>query len=301
MKQSIIVFFVFILFSCSQKPHDKAVSNIKEFLETNLNNPKSYTPIKFSSIDTLELDSITNTLAILHKYKHKNSSNDLVTISRWFQLDSLFEIKKDPYCYQGDYGSIEGNAFWEYNKYVGNRADVGTKIKVYPFDTLRSKDVYTTEVDMEGKFKIEKIPCGTYILIARSANTNQSTESHLSNFRYGLSSLLCNRFFNYYFEDSFNIELSKRDSLRDATVKFISTQSNNYPNRQQFFDKYLHLGAKTTELEDSILYNLPKFYNTEIGFNFYFKYSLEFKFIRIEEGKKEIVMIDFGNTYTDLK
>jgi hypothetical protein len=72
-----------------------------------------------------------------------------------------------------NYGSLNGNAYWKYNDYVGDKPDPGTEVYLFPWDS--SKEVYETTCDVQGNFMFDKIVTGDYILVAISKNTTASS------------------------------------------------------------------------------------------------------------------------------
>lgn len=75
-------------------------------------------------------------------------------------------------------GSVAGNVFWEYNKYVGNKPDAGAHIALY---SLKDTSVIYGQCDILGNFRIDGVPVGQYVVIVRSKNTNASASDHLRN------------------------------------------------------------------------------------------------------------------------
>lgn len=85
------------------------------------------------------------------------------------------------------YGSVKGNVTWQYNKFIGTKADTGAKVFLIPLDyNIKGGDnhdlayaidpeghngVYCAKVDGFGQYTIDKIPAGNYRLVTISRNT----------------------------------------------------------------------------------------------------------------------------------
>lgn len=85
------------------------------------------------------------------------------------------------------YGSLKGNITWQYNKFIGTKADVGAKLFLIPLDyNIKGGDndslantldpqghngVYRAKVDGLGQYTFDNIPSGNYRLVTISNNT----------------------------------------------------------------------------------------------------------------------------------
>ena len=88
------------------------------------------------------------------------------------------------------YGSVKGNITWQYNRYVGTKADVGAEIYLIPLDfnikgggneklsrfmdTKGHNGVYYGKVDGFGQYNIDNVPTGKYMILIKSDNTNDA-------------------------------------------------------------------------------------------------------------------------------
>lgn len=88
------------------------------------------------------------------------------------------------------FGSVTGNITWQYNKFIGTKADVGAKVYLIPLDyTIRGggnedlalcmdtngkNNVFYTKVDGMGQYNFTNIPSGNYLLFVKSKNTTSS-------------------------------------------------------------------------------------------------------------------------------
>lgn len=86
-------------------------------------------------------------------------------------------------------GSLTGVITWQYNKFVGTKADVGADLMLIPaihtptenddyttliFSSTKDDSIYVTEVDGSGNYYFDNIPAGKYILVIKGKNTNDS-------------------------------------------------------------------------------------------------------------------------------
>jgi hypothetical protein len=84
-------------------------------------------------------------------------------------------------------GSIKGNVTWQYNKYIGTKADTGAYVALIPPDNTSLKGIdhknfsllmlntndgiYTANVDGFGQYVINNVPVGQYQILVVSKNT----------------------------------------------------------------------------------------------------------------------------------
>ncbi|WP_146043789.1 hypothetical protein [Clostridium sp. chh4-2] len=88
------------------------------------------------------------------------------------------------------YGTVKGNVTWQYNKYIGTKADVGALVYLIPLDysikggnnenlsmcmnTKGANGVYYAKVDGFGQYIFDNVPCGKYRIFIISDNTTGS-------------------------------------------------------------------------------------------------------------------------------
>jgi len=87
-------------------------------------------------------------------------------------------------------GSVTGTVTYKYNNYVGNKADtdaivflISKKVESLP-DSMAlgmtyelPEGCYATRVDGTGKYQIDNVPIGDYVVILLSKNTNSGSKS----------------------------------------------------------------------------------------------------------------------------
>ena len=113
------------------------------------------------------------------------SKEEITLVSNRNKLSSLIYNKSR--C-----GSMTGTITYQYNKYIGTRADVGAGVLLIqtnhiPTDMdnlnighmsvlLDDPTLYYTEVDGMGNYYLDNVPAGEYFLLIKSEETNQSPE-----------------------------------------------------------------------------------------------------------------------------
>jgi len=108
MKKLLFVFAVIMItmVSCNVTTQGKVETSVKNFLKENLNDPSSYEPISFDSLENrmgadgdweieLEIASLELELELELSKLESNIAYDALTISLKNQLDSLKEIKEN--------------------------------------------------------------------------------------------------------------------------------------------------------------------------------------------------------------
>lgn len=113
------------------------------------------------------------------------SKEEITLVSNRNKLSSLVYNKSK--C-----GSMTGTITYQYNQYIGTRADVGAAVLLIQtnhiptdMDTLNigfvsgsysDPTLYYTEVDGMGNYYLNNVPAGEYFLLIQSEETNQSPE-----------------------------------------------------------------------------------------------------------------------------
>lgn len=82
----------------------------------------------------------------------------------------IFALTLLPLCSSAQTATISGNAFYHYNEYVGDRADAGDDVYLIREHDTASRPA-STQTDVAGNFKFEKLEPGRYILVVVSKNT----------------------------------------------------------------------------------------------------------------------------------
>lgn len=88
------------------------------------------------------------------------------------------------------YGFVKGNVTWQYNNYIGTKADVGAIVYLIPLDfsikggdnnklsmfmdTKGNNGVYFAKVDGFGQYTLDNIPTGKYRIFIKSENTTSA-------------------------------------------------------------------------------------------------------------------------------
>lgn len=85
------------------------------------------------------------------------------------------------------YGTVNGNVTWQYNKFIGTKADTGADVYLIPLDfsikggdnkklsllsdTKGKNNVFYVKVDGMGQYVLNNIPTGNYRIFIKSKNT----------------------------------------------------------------------------------------------------------------------------------
>lgn len=84
----------------------------------------------------------------------------------------LYALLLLPFISFAQNGIIQGNVFWKYNDYIGNKPDAGSEVYLFSKDTSVSPK--ETQCDVMGNFKFENIVPGDYGIIVISENTKDN-------------------------------------------------------------------------------------------------------------------------------
>ena len=190
--------------------------------------------------------------------------------------------------------TIRGNVVWQYNRYVGTKADVGAKVlllrrfepklELMPLldETDRDKGVYVTEVDLLGKYEIGDLPPGSYDLLVLSKNTTR-------NFTIKFDPLLDYAEHNKLATEQLVRRAEKmiagEDSEDPASEFAKNSEGIEYLNYGMFKDYILvpHFAEKDYKAAAVILLRTNKF-------------SVHGK-VKLISGESLEINADFGNTY----
>jgi hypothetical protein len=312
---SFLTMTIVCLSACSTSIMDKAQVSVKSYLKENLKNSGSYEPISFSQIDTLKqpdisaikklelnlsemekaaLEKTTNEIQrdaykITHTYYIINSDKDRVKMKIDFYLDKNLNVtgNGDNKGINGDYGVMSGNAYWNYNEYIGNRADAGAEVRLFSLDHLDSRLVSSANADVQGNYKMEKLLPGWYFVIVSSKNVMGCPDSHLKKLEIYSSEL--NELFRFDMQTLKN-QLDKFDTNDSiANSKLYEEGTNSIAN----YDSYK---KKSRDEAEQIIESLPKDFKSQIKLYTGYSNALDYNMVHIEEGKTAIKNTNFGIT-----
>lgn len=307
-----ILFFIIpiLLFSCKNSPADEAREKVTAYIKDKVKNPSSYKPISFSSIDTVSDETYKDTAlqtlmkdykpdykySVRHDYEIENSDKEKVKMSAYFHFDSTFKIKStSPSGLNGDYGQLTGNVYWKYNNYVGNKADAGAEITLYSLDIIRENLKFEATADVQGNYKLEKILPGSYLLIVRSKNATDCPNSHLSNLRIYGSTI--KQLFGFDIE-KYKTQLDEIKVLDSLYYKSIMDFPSNGSFSQMTANsaKTDAISKQRTEKIEKLFEAFPADFKSKIKLYTGYSNAYDFSTIRIEDGKTENIITDFGIT-----
>lgn len=188
-------------------------------------------------------------------------------------------------------GTITGNVYWKYNKYVGNRPDAGSDIVLIQLTNPAIQ--HKTKCDIQGNYKIDGIIPGRYFLQVKSKNTKQDP-------------ILYTRLFKIY--------KAQLDSVYEIKVATFRTDLQN--EIDELYQKQVELNKKMTEMKYSVyrkendkiekdLYDkikewiesMPIEFKNKLGIYTAIHESLDYDVVEIKENKSETRVTDFGITY----
>lgn len=310
MKKSILLLIVTIVFltSCSNSPQDKAQSSVKSYLKENFKNSGSYEPISFSVLDTLKNADTSETkqislYEITHFYIITNADNEKVKMTITFFLDKDLKVNEtNTKSINGDYGIMTGNAYWEYNDYVGDKADAGAEVILYSLDSMRGNMKYETTADLYGNYKFEKVLPGQYFLIVCSGNATDCPDSHLQNLRRYKSEI--KQVFDFDI-NNYKTQLAEIDVLDSIYYKRQSiyykslielTLNGSFSQINERFSQMTAISKERTEKIEKLFEKIPDDFKRKIGLYSGYGYAYDFSIIIIEEGKISNKVTDFGIT-----
>ena len=190
--------------------------------------------------------------------------------------------------------TVRGNVVWQYNRYVGTKADVGAKVLLLRrFEpkldlsplldkTDRDKGVHVTEVDMLGKYEINGLPPGSYDLLILSKNT---TRKFTVKFDPLLDYAQHNKRVTEQIVRAAEKTIAGEDSENSASAVSDLSDGIEYLNYGMFKDYVLvpHFAEKGYEAAAVVLLRTNKF-------------SVHGK-LKLISGESLEMNADFGNTY----
>lgn len=197
---------------------------------------------------------------------------------------------------QPNYGSLTGNAYWEYNRFVGNKADAGSKVYLFSSDT--SESVLKATCDVQGNFKFDKLTTGDYMLVLVSKNTTTSALNQLQQ----MTRIDVNKYFGFSFEkiDSTLFKEAGK-SLSDFEKSEVPPPPgiNGYEEKKLHFDSLEYFRNIANKLADSLFNKIPKHNKllNEIYSLGSFSKKVKFRQVTIKKNETSNEIFDFGITY----
>lgn len=287
------------LTSCSNSPTDKAESSVKSYLKDNLKNPSTYEPILFSKLDTLEQpDTLDNKKVSLYKISHiysiTNSDKDKIKMTIAIYLDKDFKVNEtNGKSLNGDYGSLTGNAYWKYNDYVGNKPDAGAEITLYSLDTARGNLKFEAIADVQGNYKIDRVPPGKYFLIVRSKNVKDCPDSHLDKIK--LYSNYLNQLFSFDI-DKYSDKIQEINILESLANAALGAEDEGYESISKALGNYYMYKEQSRDKANELFKLFPDDFIGKIKLFTGYSNAYDFETIFIEENKSTNKITDFGIT-----
>lgn len=287
------------LTSCSNSPTDKAQSSVKAYLKENLKNSSTYEPVSFSQLDTLKQADTSDTkkislYKITHLYNITNSDKDKIKMTVSFYLDKDLKVNDaNTKSINGDYGSLTGNAYWKYNNYVGNKPDAGSEVMLYSLDTIRGDLKFEATADVQGNYKIDRIPPGKYFLIVRSKNATDCPDGHLSNLRIYSSYL--NQLFGFDL-DKYSDQMKEIFTLDSLASASLTASDEGYGSASRALDGYYKYKEQSRDKANELFKSFPDDFTRKIKLYTGYSNAFDFETIYIEEGKSANQITDFGIT-----
>lgn len=186
-------------------------------------------------------------------------------------------------------GTLEGNVYWKYNNYVGNRPDAGSIAYLYPFEK-GSKPLIQT-ADVGGNFKFDNIPSGQYLLLVESKNTNASSSEMLKELlNYGP---FVNKIFdlNIYSVDKNDLnQFLKQDSIYHNRSVDFNPGSSALNQLQDDINREKYINDLASKVLGKISLQNPIKIHILSG-------KIDMKMVDISKDNTEKEVIDFGTTY----
>ncbi|MES1221633.1 MAG: hypothetical protein ABUT20_39400 [Bacteroidota bacterium] len=105
--KKILLFFILLLFACSQTNEQKSAIAIKKFLQNVLNDPSSYEPVDFGKLDSLFLRDPSNNqkffsgYSVVHSYRAKNAFGALVLSVDTFWIEKNYKWATNTWASKG--------------------------------------------------------------------------------------------------------------------------------------------------------------------------------------------------------
>jgi hypothetical protein len=287
-----------LIIGCSNSPSDKAESSVKSYLKDKLQNPGSYEPINFSKLDTFKsndtTDKIISAYGITHNYEIENSAKEKVNMTVRFYLDKDLKVTRSLHkSINGHYSSLSGNVYWKFNDYIGNNADAGSEIVLLSLDTIRGMLKYESTADLQGDYKIDNVLPVNYFLIVKSKNATDCPENHLSNLKNYEDDL--GQLFGFSLL-AYKKEIEEIDKLHEQFSKILMADETEYGGYSRQIELYTKIQEDMRERAAQIIDKLPVDVKRKIGIFTGYSDALYFDNIRIEEGKPEVIITDFGIT-----
>jgi hypothetical protein len=190
-----------------------------------------------------------------------------------------------------EYGSLQGNVFWRYNEYVGDRPDAGSSIYLYSLED--SNTYYSTTADLSGNYLFDSIPSGRYLAIVRSQNTKNSSFYAFRSLYYNLHDV--SRVFNANMTQGINEANKGKLFALDSLAKRYLLEETGASNALSLYKMY---SDSATSEAYRILKSLPDKITQKMGLVGQYPNKIEISNVVITKRQAEKVVTNFG--YSEL-
>ncbi|MFC5529047.1 stalk domain-containing protein [Cohnella yongneupensis] len=187
-------------------------------------------PVTINKTDYVSLNEISTLLGYTAQYNDKTKT---YTISN----------KSSVPAKEAGVGNVKGAITWQYNDFVGTKADVGAKVFLIPtsFDkksiTADESNLYSmigavpkgsglqfVKVNGFGQYELNDIPAGKYYIVISSKNTTRNSDEDLSDY---VVSTLKPLFADWDTFVLFNLKLTNHE-VREIEIKKGKTLDVSY-------------------------------------------------------------------------
>jgi formiminotetrahydrofolate cyclodeaminase len=134
---------------------------------------------------------------------------------------------------------------------------------------------------------------GNYFLIVKSKNATDCPENHLSNLKNYEDDL--GQLFGFSLL-AYKKEIEEIDKLHEQFSKILMADETEYGGYSRQIELYTKIQEDMRERAAKIIDKLPVDVKRKIGIYTGYSDALDFANVRIEEGKPEVVITDFGIT-----
>ena len=306
LNQYLTIFILTVIYSCSNSSSNKLKNIVSAYVKSHAKNGGTYHSLYFSQVDTTNEEFYKDSLMRQYKPEYKysiqnvyeimNSENEKAAMTVSFHFDSTLNIiSTSPEGLNGDYGELTGNVYWKYNNFVGNKPDAGSEAHLFSLDTLRKHLKYETTCDVMGNFKFDKVLSGFYLLIVKSKNTTNSPDNILDGLL--LYSPYLAQLFDYDIAQKLFAQIKEYKTLDSLYEKLLLSEEVKFGHVSKQYEGYTKVKKQKMDLAENIISKLPKEFQWKIGLYGPYSNKIDFSTLRINEGKTNNKVIDFGITY----
>lgn len=184
-------------------------------------------------------------------------------------------------------GSIEGDVYFQ-----GNQPDAGAIVTLFSVSTEQDEN-FEAEVGLDGKYRIEGIPEGHYLMIAQSKNVVGCPDDLIDQITSNPKNFETITGYRLSTDKAFEI-VSLKDKFLRAQSVLIKHEGDSYEGEAfDLYDEQIAIRDSLNKIATQIVFSLPDSFRERFNIRTAYPDKIKIRAVEIRKKKTAIQHIDF--------